>query len=177
MGGSVGGLLRHKLAPSPDKRQWILACMARAITHRESYAKRSSTCHPIRHANMQASRTQIGRQLLAASKGRVAREPYRCFSCSVRQAQQQTPPPPPPKAPQDAQGTTHFGFETVAEALKEQRGRLPYLKSEVNLYLMSHSWRRLLLRCLILRLDERLHVPRHPPPLERPLRPEPKPGP
>ncbi|KAF2036812.1 UbiE/COQ5 methyltransferase [Setomelanomma holmii] len=67
---------------------------------------------------MQASRTQLGRQLLAGSMGRVSREPYRCFSCSVRQAQQQAPPP---KAPQDAQGTTHFGFQTVAEALKEQR--------------------------------------------------------
>ncbi|KAF2830897.1 UbiE/COQ5 methyltransferase [Ophiobolus disseminans] len=67
---------------------------------------------------MQASRTQIGRQLLAGSKRRIAREPYRCFSCSIRQAQQQTPPPKPP---QDVRGTTHFGFETVAEALKEQR--------------------------------------------------------
>ncbi|KAH4212264.1 2-methoxy-6-polyprenyl-1,4-benzoquinol methylase [Parastagonospora nodorum] len=72
---------------------------------------------------MQASRTRIGRQLLAGSRRMTAREPYRCFSCAVRQAQQHTPPPPPPppKAPRDAQGTTHFGFETVAEALKEQR--------------------------------------------------------
>ncbi|KAF1845521.1 UbiE/COQ5 methyltransferase [Cucurbitaria berberidis CBS 394.84] len=67
---------------------------------------------------MQSSRTQLGRQLLGASKRRVAREPYRCFSCSVRQAQQQ---PPPPKSPQDGPSTTHFGFETIAEALKEQR--------------------------------------------------------
>ncbi|KAF1912681.1 UbiE/COQ5 methyltransferase [Ampelomyces quisqualis] len=67
---------------------------------------------------MQTSRTRIGCQLLAQCKRRVSREPYRCFSCSVRQAQQS---PPPPKSRQDAQGTTHFGFETVAEALKEQR--------------------------------------------------------
>ncbi|KAJ4371617.1 2-hexaprenyl-6-methoxy-1,4-benzoquinone methyltransferase [Neocucurbitaria cava] len=68
---------------------------------------------------MQSSRTRIGRQLLEGSKRRVVREPYRCFSCSVRQAQQQTPPP---KSPQDGRpSTTHFGFETIAEALKEQR--------------------------------------------------------
>lgn len=67
---------------------------------------------------MQTSRTRLGRQLLAESRRAARREPYRCFSCSVRQAQQQTPPP---KAPQDARGTTHFGFETIAEALKEQR--------------------------------------------------------
>ncbi|CAN9164250.1 unnamed protein product [Alternaria alternata] len=66
---------------------------------------------------MQASRQRIGRQLLDGSKRRVAREPYRCFSCSVRQAQQT----PPPKSPQDGPQTTHFGFETISEALKEQR--------------------------------------------------------
>ncbi|KAL1801496.1 hypothetical protein ACET3X_001838 [Alternaria dauci] len=67
---------------------------------------------------MQAPRQRIGRQLLGASKRRVAGEPYRCFSCSVRQAQQQTPPP---KSPQNGSQTTHFGFETISEALKEQR--------------------------------------------------------
>jgi hypothetical protein len=70
-------------------------------------------------ANMQASRQRVARQLLNGSKTRVAREPYRCFSCSVRQAQEQTPPP---KSPRDAPQTTHFGFETISEALKEQRG-------------------------------------------------------
>ncbi|KAL5118501.1 2-hexaprenyl-6-methoxy-1,4-benzoquinone methyltransferase [Pleosporales sp. CAS-2024a] len=69
---------------------------------------------------MSASRTPLGRQLLAGGRhGAAAREPYRCFSCKARHAQQHTPPP---ARPQDgAQATTHFGFETVAEALKEQR--------------------------------------------------------
>jgi hypothetical protein len=43
----------------------------------------------------------------------------RCFSCSARQEQQT----PPPKPPQQRNQTTHFGFETIAEALKEQRGK------------------------------------------------------
>ncbi|KAH6865646.1 ubiquinone/menaquinone biosynthesis methyltransferase ubiE [Alternaria rosae] len=70
---------------------------------------------------MQASRQRIGRQLLGGSKVRVAREPYRCFSCSVRQAQQSTPPPKSPQNGGSSQQTTHFGFETISEALKEQR--------------------------------------------------------
>ncbi|USP81500.1 uncharacterized protein yc1106_08774 [Curvularia clavata] len=72
---------------------------------------------------MHAPRQQMGRQLLASSKRRTVGESYRCFSCSIRQArpQQQSPPPPPPKSPQDGSPTTHFGFETIAEALKEQR--------------------------------------------------------
>ncbi|KAI8935247.1 hypothetical protein NX059_007836 [Plenodomus lindquistii] len=66
---------------------------------------------------MQTSRSRIGRQLLAGSRrGNVGG--YRCFGCTPGQAQQQTPPP---KSPQDAPSTTHFGFETIAEALKEQR--------------------------------------------------------
>ncbi|ORY08519.1 UbiE/COQ5 methyltransferase [Clohesyomyces aquaticus] len=69
---------------------------------------------------MQASRSLLSRQLLREVRQGVAREPYRCFSCTVRHAQQQ---PPPPKSPQDAPGTTHFGFETVAEAIKEQKVR------------------------------------------------------
>lgn len=78
-------------------------------------------------ANMSAqfARALFRRQLLAGSKRRagvVEREQYRCFSCSVRQAQQQHTPPP--KSTQDGPGTTHFGFQTVAEALKEQKGML-----------------------------------------------------
>lgn len=66
---------------------------------------------------MQASRSRVGRQVLAAStRGKIGG--YRCFGCTARQAQQQTPPP---KSPQDAPSTTHFGFETISEALKEQR--------------------------------------------------------
>ncbi|EMD68041.1 hypothetical protein COCSADRAFT_108064 [Bipolaris sorokiniana ND90Pr] len=74
---------------------------------------------------MQASRQQIGRQLLSGRRRPAVGEAYRCFSCSTRQARPQhpssPPPPPPPKSPQDAPQTTHFGFETIAEALKEQR--------------------------------------------------------
>lgn len=61
----------------------------------------------------------LRRQLIQNGRPRAPREPYRCFSCSIRQAQQQ---PPPPKSTRDAPGTTHFGFETIAEALKEQKG-------------------------------------------------------
>ncbi|KAF2628848.1 UbiE/COQ5 methyltransferase [Macroventuria anomochaeta] len=68
---------------------------------------------------MQTTRARLGRQLLDA-RTRAIREPVRCFSASASRGVRE-PPPPPPKAPQD--GTTHFGFETVAEALKEQRVR------------------------------------------------------
>ncbi|KAG9388391.1 ubiquinone biosynthesis methyltransferase coq5 protein [Pyrenophora tritici-repentis] len=66
---------------------------------------------------MQASRQRIARQLLAGGK---RRDSYRCFSCSARRNQEQ---PPKSTRPQDGgnQQTTHFGFETIAEALKEQR--------------------------------------------------------
>ncbi|KAF2421157.1 ubiquinone/menaquinone biosynthesis methyltransferase ubiE [Tothia fuscella] len=40
---------------------------------------------------------------------------YRCFSCSIRHAQQQTP------RPDESPRTTHFGFETVAESLKQSK--------------------------------------------------------
>ncbi|KAF2130196.1 UbiE/COQ5 methyltransferase [Dothidotthia symphoricarpi CBS 119687] len=68
---------------------------------------------------MQTTRSRAARQLLQKSRRGVgARESYRCFSCTAP-TQQATPPP---KSPQDGPGgTTHFGFETVAEALKEQR--------------------------------------------------------
>jgi 2-methoxy-6-polyprenyl-1,4-benzoquinol methylase len=67
---------------------------------------------------MQTSRVRIGRQLLDA-RTRLVREPVRCFSASAAKSVKE-PPSPPPKASQD--GTTHFGFETIAEAMKEQRG-------------------------------------------------------
>ncbi|KAF2798456.1 ubiquinone/menaquinone biosynthesis methyltransferase ubiE [Melanomma pulvis-pyrius CBS 109.77] len=60
----------------------------------------------------------LRRQLLAGGRKKVARESSRCFSCSIRHAQQQTAPP---KSPREGSATTHFGFETVAEALKEQK--------------------------------------------------------
>lgn len=76
-----------------------------------------SPCHDIA---MQTSRIRIGRQLLDA-RTRVKRESVRAFSASASRGVREPPPPPPPT--KDAQdGTTHFGFETIAEALKEQRG-------------------------------------------------------
>ncbi|KAF2193379.1 hypothetical protein K469DRAFT_549715 [Zopfia rhizophila CBS 207.26] len=68
--------------------------------------------------NIQTSKLLLRHQLLEGAKRRISREPYRCFSCSIRHAQHQSQPP---KSPQDTPGTTHFGFEKVAEALKEQR--------------------------------------------------------
>ncbi|KAF2494525.1 hypothetical protein BU16DRAFT_511017 [Lophium mytilinum] len=56
------------------------------------------------------------RQLLLSTRATIRREPYRCFSCSIRHAQQTTPPPGEP-----GNRTTHFGFETVAEAMKEKK--------------------------------------------------------
>ncbi|KAJ4359736.1 2-hexaprenyl-6-methoxy-1,4-benzoquinone methyltransferase [Didymosphaeria variabile] len=73
--------------------------------------------------NAHSARALIRGQLLAGGRravGSVEREQYRCFSCTVRQAQQQQTPP---KTAQNKDGTTHFGFETVAEALKEQKVR------------------------------------------------------
>ncbi|KAF2689972.1 hypothetical protein K458DRAFT_439094 [Lentithecium fluviatile CBS 122367] len=71
--------------------------------------------------NAQSTRVLAPRQLLAAGKRSAGRAPQRCFSCSTRcrQGQQQTEIPR--KDPRDGAGTTHFGFETVAEALKEQK--------------------------------------------------------
>lgn len=102
--------------------------MARAIAPRrnsariiEEKSRQAFAAHDI--ANMQTSRARIARPLLDAST-RAMRQPARCFCASSPRGVREPPPPPPlPKAPQD--GTTHFGFETVAEALKEQRGEFP----------------------------------------------------
>jgi len=56
-----------------------------------------------------------------AKRTAVGREPYRCFSCSLRQAQQEFKQPASPAACGDK--TTHFGYETVAESLKEAKVR------------------------------------------------------
>ncbi len=51
----------------------------------------------------------------------LKRQPYRCFSCSLRLAQEQAQSPPQQQpSPQDAR-TTHFGFETVPESAKASR--------------------------------------------------------
>ncbi|OCL08539.1 hypothetical protein AOQ84DRAFT_388780 [Glonium stellatum] len=57
-------------------------------------------------------------QFFQGARLAARRNPYRCLSCSAQNAQQQNTPPPPG---QDAPKTTHFGFETIAEALKEQK--------------------------------------------------------
>ena len=50
------------------------------------------------------------------------RQVYRCFSCSLRLAQQQVQTAsPPPNPPQHEDRTTHFGFETVPESAKTSR--------------------------------------------------------
>jgi uncharacterized protein YlaI len=53
------------------------------------------------------------------------RATYRCFSCSIRQAQ---------KAEDRFQNgrTTHFGFETISEAQKEQKGELAFARGLVH---------------------------------------------
>lgn len=90
--------------------------------------------------NAQATRTLLKKQLLAEGRRasrNVGREQFRCFSCSVRNGQQ--PPQhstPPPKSSTTSQGTTHFGFETIDEALKEQKGT-PILCCAIGLELCS----------------------------------------
>ena len=61
------------------------------------------------------------RQFFRSAWPTARREPYRCFSSSIQNAQQQNTSPPPG---QDTPKTTHFGFETIAEALKEEKGSL-----------------------------------------------------
>jgi hypothetical protein len=53
------------------------------------------------------------------------RVPGRCFSCSIRQAQ---------KAEDRIENgrTTHFGFETISEAQKEQKGELQFARGLVH---------------------------------------------
>ena len=85
--------------------------------HRRKVAPSLADCSTTTFA-MQTSRVHIGRQLLRA-RARVGCESVRTFSISAPRGVKE-PPPPPPKDTQD--GTTHFGFETIAEALKEQRG-------------------------------------------------------
>ncbi|KAF2203572.1 hypothetical protein GQ43DRAFT_411304 [Delitschia confertaspora ATCC 74209] len=70
--------------------------------------------------NVQTPKLLFRRQLLHNAGRGMVREQSRCFSCSSRHAQQ---PTNPPKPSQDAPRLTHFGFETVAEAIKEQKVR------------------------------------------------------
>ncbi|KAI9702774.1 MAG: 2-hexaprenyl-6-methoxy-1,4-benzoquinone methyltransferase [Candelina mexicana] len=49
----------------------------------------------------------------------TSKEPYRCFSCSIRQTQQQAEQPTSNAS--DTTRTTHFGFETVSESAKQSK--------------------------------------------------------
>ena len=99
--------------------------------------------------------------------------PIRAFSSSPYLAEQKP----------NNEKTTHFGFESIAESLKESKGKdisfriaaIATLQKNRQLTEKRNSRCRLQLRRLLLRHHERPHVPRHPPPLERPLRPQPKP--
>ncbi|KAF2092126.1 hypothetical protein K490DRAFT_61571 [Saccharata proteae CBS 121410] len=71
---------------------------------------------------MSATRLWPKRQLLRQLGNSRISQPYRCFSCAAHYAQQQqsTQSPSGPGAQQDSK-TTHFGFETIAESMKESR--------------------------------------------------------
>ncbi|OJD30322.1 ubiquinone biosynthesis methyltransferase coq5 [Diplodia corticola] len=68
---------------------------------------------------MRPSAPVFRRQLLRELRARPVREPYRCFSCATRLAQQQASSQPGAQN----EKTTHFGFETIAESLKEAKVR------------------------------------------------------
>jgi 2-methoxy-6-polyprenyl-1,4-benzoquinol methylase len=67
--------------------------------------------------NVQTPKLLFRGQLLQTAARQARREPFRCFSCSVPHRQQQ---PNPPRPSEDAR-TTHFGFETISEAIKEEK--------------------------------------------------------
>ena len=121
VGSLRAGVARHGCLSNADVSLVMIRSTGTCQRGMEFRAKLSKTSKRTSTMKVQAPRTLLRRQLLAGGKRRAVAVPYRCFSCSIRHAQQQTPPPPP-KSPQDGQGTTHFGFETVTEALKEQRG-------------------------------------------------------
>ena len=101
------------------------------------------------------------RPLLRSAQVQYRSQPQRYFSSSIRKAGS-------PAQPTNHERTTHFGFETVSEAEKEARGI--FLQSNSMSILTPSSRWRIQQRSSLLRHNERLHVPRNPPPLERPLR-------
>lgn len=56
---------------------------------------------------------------IRAASRLLKRQPYRCLSCSIRYAQQQQASQTPPQ--DEPPKTTHFGFETISEAMKQSR--------------------------------------------------------
>ena len=108
----------ERAAAAADSRETGAGGWCWRASSKKSRAKTIGLLH--HDMAMQTSRVHVGRQLLRA-RARVGCEPVRAFSVSApRGVKEPPPPPPPPKNTQD--GTTHFGFETIAEALKEQRG-------------------------------------------------------
>src|SRR5579871_3541271 len=65
------------------------------------------------------SRIVSSRNCLRRSPNYLHRQPYRCLSCSIRHAAQQQDP----RSDNEARNsrTTHFGFETISEAMKASR--------------------------------------------------------
>jgi 2-methoxy-6-polyprenyl-1,4-benzoquinol methylase len=61
----------------------------------------------------------------SAKRKSYYRAPYRCFACSIRQAQK-------PEDRFENGRTTHFGFETISEAQKEQKGELQFARGLVH---------------------------------------------
>jgi hypothetical protein len=84
-------------------------------------------------------------------------QPQRCFTSSIRKADS-------PLQPSNHERTTHFGFETVAEAEKEAKGAIVPRISEcfANLEYLMCSCRSLQQRSSLVRQNERLHVLRNP---------------
>lgn len=65
------------------------------------------------------SRIASSRNCLRRGPNYLHRQPYRCLSCSIRHAAQQQNPPSDGEARNSR--TTHFGFETISEAMKASR--------------------------------------------------------
>ncbi|KAF2760287.1 ubiquinone biosynthesis methyltransferase coq5 [Pseudovirgaria hyperparasitica] len=60
-------------------------------------------------------------RLLPSIRRTTEKGGYRCFSCSIRQSLQQSSPRKVPPQKDEAGRTTHFGFETIDESLKESK--------------------------------------------------------
>ena len=75
---------------------------------------------------------------------------------------------PSGSSPSGSSKTTHFGFRDVPEAEKETLGELR--RSPSVLQSLQGSRKRVFIRGVKVRPDERFHVPRYPPIMERFLR-------
>lgn len=105
---------------------------SRAAAMRKSFRTSSYLSPATTFAIMRPSAPVFRRQLLRELRARPVREPYRCFSCAARLAQQQSQSPPGAQH----EKTTHFGFETIAESLKEAKGMQLSAAYTLNILLM-----------------------------------------